>query len=262
MNASAVEALEGADLVVFIADTLPGPAERRGRQPASDRRTLNAHPMDEALLGLLPTSARILLVVNKVDKLRNKSLLLPQMAALRELRGFVDIVPACLLVPADVERVLAAVEQVLPEGNPRFDGDTLTDRPLVFFVREYIREQVLLSTAHEVPHAIAVSIDTIEETRGNLRIAATLHVEKEGQKKIMVGRGGSVLRRVGIEARRRIEQLAETRVHLSLFVRTTAGWRSAPRRLTELGYDAPTQPALGRVLLDGPIRTRATGRPP
>ena len=84
MNASAVDALEGADLVVFMADTLPRPAKRRGRQPASDRRTPNAHPIDEALLGLLPTSARVLLVINKVDRLRNKSLLLPQMAALRE----------------------------------------------------------------------------------------------------------------------------------------------------------------------------------
>jgi GTP-binding protein Era len=113
----------------------------------------------------------------------------------------------------------------------------LTDRPTAFFVKEYIREQALLSARSEVPHAVAVSIDKFVEAQRAVVIKATIHVEKVGQRTILIGKGGSKIKEIGTLARKRIEALIGRKVHLGLFVRVTPRWKDIPRQLAELGYE-------------------------
>jgi GTP-binding protein Era len=140
-----------------------------------------------------------------------------------------------------VERVLQAIESKLPEGPAGYDEETLTNAPTSFFVREYIREQVLLGAEREVPHAVAVSIDKIDQAEGRMLIQATLHVDKPGQRKILVGRGGTKIREIGTLARLRIEGLVGHKVRLELFVRVSPRWRDTARQLAELGYESAEQ---------------------
>ena len=239
MNAAAVDAARSADVVLMMTDThvvTPNdsllPAAARGADessvPDADRETLN----------LVPRGIPVVLVINKVDRLRRKEHLLPTIEAFASLRDFAAVVPGSMLRQADVERVLGEVAARLPEGPAGYDDDTLTDRPIQFFVREYIREQVMLQTGREVPHAVAVSVDEFNDDRDLAVIKATVHVEKTGQRKIIVGNEGHQIRDIGRAARERIERLLGKRVFLELFVRVTPRWKNIPRQLAELGYDS------------------------
>jgi GTP-binding protein Era len=238
MNAAALDAARSADLAILMTDThllesrdalLPAGARRDESDgiPGADREALD----------LVPPGVPTILVVNKIDKLKQKHLLLPTITAFTEARDFVAVVPTCMRRLDDVERVLREVATHLPEGPAGYDDDTLTNRPMQFFVREYVREQVMLQTGREIPHAVAVSVDEMND-RGDLTlIKATVHVEKPGQRKIVVGNGGHQIRDIGRAARERIEQLLNKRVYLELFVRVTPRWKNIPRQLNELGYD-------------------------
>jgi GTP-binding protein Era len=148
--------------------------------------------------------------------------------------------------PDDVRRLVDALVELAPEGPAGHPEDALTDRPTSFFAREYVRESVLVATRAEVPHAVAVAVDEFIEAPSLVRIAATLHVEKPGQRKILVGAGGATIKKIGIQARKRIEELVGRKVHLELFVRVTPRWRDTPRMLAELGHEpvAKERPAL------------------
>jgi GTP-binding protein Era len=272
MNAAALDALRSAELVVFMTDVAaPGARPRHAAAPGTagasspDATQAERSPHqteDSALIALLPKRVPALLVMNKVDRLRDKSKLLGYIDRYSQLHPFEAIVPASMRRPEDVERVLCVIEQALPEGAPAYDTETLTNRPVAFFIQEYIREQVLRQTTLEVPHAVAVSVDRVEHGPTLTRIAATLHVEKPGQRKILVGHAGAVIREIGTAARHRIEELIGRRAHLELFVRVTPRWRNTPRQLAELGYAPPDDPRLARVLADAPARrapTRASG---
>jgi len=236
MNAAALEAARAADVVVLMTDvtTLLGP--RHGRKRPTDP----IDPLDRKLVESLPPAAATpsVLVVNKVDLLRDKSRLLPLMEAFGRLHEFCAAVPTSVTRRDGTMLVLDEIASRLPEGPPAYDADTLTDRPVTFFIREYIREQVLLVATREVPHAVAVSVDSVQESPRLLVVQATLHVEKTGQRKILVGRAGSQIKRIGSAARLRIQELVGKKVHLELFVRVTPRWRNAARLLAELGYDA------------------------
>jgi GTP-binding protein Era len=229
MNHAAFETARTTDVVVFITDT-SALARRVGKT-----REVGPDPEDVRLIGELPPKVPALLVVNKVDLLRDKGRLLPALQAFEKLRDFQALIPISALERDGVERVLAEIVALLPEGEAGYPLDTLTDRPTSYFVREYVREQVLAATQGEVPHAVAVSIDSFEE--GKLpRIFATIHVEKEGQRRIMVGDAGSKIRDIGSAARARIESLLGCQIYLELFVRVSERWKDAPRQLAELGY--------------------------
>jgi GTP-binding protein Era len=161
---------------------------------------------------------------------------LPLLEELGKLRDFVAIVPISALRKDGVSRVLDEIENVLPEGPPRFDKDALTDLPTRFFVGEFVREPILLSTREEIPYAVAVEVGRFEEQKGTVHIDATIHVEREGQKRIVIGHGGEKLKAIGSAARRRIEALIDKKVYLSLWVRVTADWTESEKRLAELGY--------------------------
>jgi GTP-binding protein Era len=194
---------------------------------------------DRALIDEVPRGTPLLVVINKIDLLKDKARLLPMMAAIRELREATTCIPVSALTDDGIARVVDEIEALLPEGPAGYDASTLTDRSTTFFVKEYIREQALLAARSEVPHAVAVSVEKFVETRSVVVIKATIHVEKAGQRTILVGRGGSKIKEIGTLARKRIESLLDRKVHLELFVRVTPRWKDVPRQLAELGYDAP-----------------------
>jgi GTP-binding protein Era len=153
---------------------------------------------------------------------------------------FSSIVPISVKQQDGVDRVLREVSLLLPEAEAQYEADTLTDRPTRFFLAEFIREQVLNLTGREVPHAVAVAIEQVDESTDNLKASATIHVQKQGQRAIVVGRGGTMIREIGMRARQRLALLIGKEVHLNLFVRVTPRWKDVPRQLSELGYDGPT----------------------
>jgi GTP-binding protein Era len=258
MNRAARVAARDADVVVFVVDVPKlerAPAKRQapaGAKPtageaASSRartrmgdargaRPITPHPGDRKLLEQLGDGQPSLLVVNKIDRVKDKAQLLGLLEALSQLREFAAIVPISALRQDGVTRVLDEVARLLPEGPHRYGPDELTDKPSRYFASEYVREQVLLLTRQEVPHATAVTIDRWEIKRSLAVVSATVHVERPGHKKILVGSGGSMLRRIGTQARERLEVLVGHPVHLELFVRVTPHWRDTPSLLSEMGY--------------------------
>jgi len=230
MNRAAWTAAHGADVVVFVTDL---PPRKKG-----DDRAIHVHRADRPILRDLDPDVPKLLVVNKVDVLVNKSLLLPFLEEIGAACKFQSLVPISARKNDGVTKVLDEVAPLCPLGPPRFEPDTLTDRPTRFFAAEYVREQILHATREEIPHACAVTIDLFDETSaGAARISATIHVERAGQKKIMIGAGGEVLKRVGTGARLRIAELMGRPVHIELYVRVTEGWRTSPAKLGDLGYE-------------------------
>jgi GTP-binding protein Era len=228
MNATANEAARAADAVLFVTDT--------GRPSGRSQDAVTPDPQDLELLQRLPSKARVVAAVNKVDLVKAKEKMLPLLVGLSDARELEAVVPVSFRKQADVKRVLDLLAPLLPEGAPGYEEDTLTDRPSSYFAREYVREAVLSSARGEVPHAVAVSLDEYDEAGKTVRIQATIHVEKVGQRKILVGHGGEKLKEIGTRARKRIEALIERPVFLGLFVRVTPRWKSMPRQLAELGY--------------------------
>jgi GTP-binding protein Era len=229
MNASAREAARAADVVLFMTDVEHLLSAAAKRDPLD--------PEDTRLLAELDPSVPTVAAVNKIDRLRDRTKLIPLLQAFSNLRPFEAIVPVSLRGQKDVERLLGVLAGLVPEGAPGYDADILTNRPSSFFVREYVREAVLAGARGEVPHAVAVSLDSYDDGPELVRIEATLHVEKTGQRAILVGRGGLKLKEIGTRARERIEALVGRKVFLKLFVRVTPRWKSVPRQLAELGYD-------------------------
>jgi GTP-binding protein Era len=265
MNHEAIESLRNADAALFMTDaldlaSLTVPAEgaakkaanrapARSGKKASRKGASSGRPRtrgtstdlsDLELIAQLPADLPTVLVLNKIDRVRDKAKLLPVLQALGEKHDFAAVVPISARHGDGVERVLAEVAKLVPEQEARFASDDVTDRPVAFFAREYIREQVLTLASREVPHAVAVTIDSFEESSTGMHVSATVHVEKVGQRAILVGRGGAMIREIGKAARLRLMELTEQTVHLKLFVRVTERWRDVPRQLAELGYKEET----------------------
>jgi GTP-binding protein Era len=166
----------------------------------------------------------IFLLLNKVDQVR-KQFLLPLMERYAGLHDFAEVFPISALsgegCPALVEAWLAR----LPESPPYFPPDQFTDQPERFLAAELIREKAILATREEVPHAIAVLVDSFEEKKELVKIRATLYVEREGQKGILIGKGGETMKRIGTQARKDIESILGTHIFLELFVKVQPNWR-------------------------------------
>jgi GTP-binding protein Era len=249
MNAAADDALRAADVVLVMTDThrvrVRSSVLPRAAQPGDDLGELPAADLE--VIERVPSDMPAVLVINKVDRCADKRELLPTIDRFAKARDFVAILPASALAVADVQRILGVLAEALPERAATFDEDTLTDRPALFFVREYVREQVLRQTGREVPHAVAVTVDSAIDRGDVLVVQATVHVEKTGQRGILIGSRGARLRDIGTAARQRIEALLGRRVFLELFVRVTPRWKHVARQLAELGYEAgataPTPPS-------------------
>ncbi len=178
----------------------------------------------------------VVLALNKVDRVR-KPEILPMIDDYRGRHEFLDIVPISALGGENVDALVSVLEQRLPEGEPLYPPETLTDLPERFFVSEIVREKILGATREEIPYSTAVVIDSFEEGEKLTRIEASILVERDSQKGILVGKGGSMLKGIGTAARRDIEAFLGVRVFLGLHVRVRTEWRENQRVLSELGIE-------------------------
>jgi GTP-binding protein Era len=194
---------------------------------------------DEPLvaMALAQSRAPVVLVVNKAD-LAGPERMLPLLAGYARLREFAAVVPVSALTGSGVERLIEVIFGLLPEGPLYYPEDQVTDLPERFIVAELIREQLLRLARDELPHGAAVQVESFREDPGRnlVVIQAVIHVERETHKRMVVGKGGAAIRRLGQAARREIEQLLDARVFLELFVRVQPGWSRSSRALREFGY--------------------------
>src|ERR1700676_1999401 len=214
------EALEGCDLVLVIMDV-----------------TRKFDPRDQFALDLLKRPrTKAFLVLNKVDLIREKSRLLPLIEQYRKLYDFSEVIPISALKRKGLDVLLEMVIAALPAGPAYFPEDQITDQPSRFMAAEIIREQVLLNTGEEIPYATTVMVDNFEEGARLARIAATIYCERPGQKGILVGKGGKMLKKIGTSARLQIERMLGTKVFLELYVKAEPGWRDSRRFVEELDW--------------------------
>ena len=204
------EALEGGELVLLITDA----AEKFG---AGERFVVDL---------VRQTETPVLLLLNKIDKL-HKDKLLPLIEQWSKLHPFREIIPISALKRDGLDRLLDKLVELLPDAQPYFPEDQITDQPLRFMAAETIREQVLLDTKEEVPYATSVLIERFEEEKRLTRIAAAIYCEREGQKGILIGKGGAMLKKIGTAARKELERLLGKKVFLELFVKVRPGWRDS-----------------------------------
>jgi GTP-binding protein Era len=180
-------------------------------------------------------SGKTILALNKIDRLP-KPRLLPLMDSFAKAFPFAALVPISALKGEGCDRLLEQLLSKLPEGEPFFPEDQITDQPERFLVSEIIREKAIDLTYHEVPHALAVVVDQFEETPRLLRVHATLHVERDAQKKILIGHKGEMLKKIGTVARNELEKLLGTKIFLAMFVKVVPGWRENLTKIRELDW--------------------------
>jgi GTP-binding protein Era len=176
-----------------------------------------------------------LLLLNKIDRVSKPSLL-PLIERCRRAGEFADIIPISAREGTGVEDALAAMIARLPEGPPMFPPDQVTDQPERFLAAEIVREKAMTATREEVPHAVAVVVESFEEGPTLVRISATVHVEREGQKGILIGAGGQTLKLIGTQARKELEALLGTKVFLELRVRVSRNWRDNPALVRQMDW--------------------------
>jgi GTP-binding protein Era len=176
-----------------------------------------------------------LLLLNKIDRV-DKPDLLPLIERCQREAEFAEIIPISALKGNGVEDALNAIIARLPDGPPLFPPDQITDQPERFLAAEIVREKAMTATREEVPHAVAVIVESFEETPKIVRISATVHVEREGQKGIIIGAGGLTLKRIGTEARRELEVLLGAKVFLELRVKVSSNWRDNPALVRQMDW--------------------------
>jgi len=186
---------------------------------------------------LKETKIPVVLVINKIDLIDREKLLL-LIDNIRHLHAFKEIIPICALKGFNVDRLLDIIWDILPEGPQYFPDDMITDRSERFLAAEIIREKITILTHKEVPYSTAIVIESFkeDETKGLIHIQATVNVEKDSQKGIIIGKRGSMLKKIGTAARLEMEKFLGTKIYLELFVRVQKDWTQNSRMLGELGY--------------------------
>jgi GTP-binding protein Era len=179
----------------------------------------------------------VILALNKIDQVE-KSTLLELIDKWSGIHTFEAVVPICAKDGTQVEALIEAMEVVLPQGPPYFPEDTLTDVPERFIVAELIREQVFRLTGEEIPYATAVTVESFKEEKDGrlIKINATIHIERDSQKGIIIGKNGSKLKQIGSRSRKQIERLLAAKVYLKLFVKIQKNWRKDTRAIRRFGY--------------------------
>lgn len=221
-------ALEGIDVLLLMVDA---------------SRTL-PHADDMLLERAKRFCGKTILALNKVDGLP-KQKLLPLIEAFHKAFEFAAIVPISALKGNGCDELLVEILRLLPEGEPYFPEDQVTDQPERFLAAEIVREKAIQAMYHEVPYALAVKVEKFEESPKLLRIEATMNVERDSQKKILIGHKGEMLKKIGTQARKELEELFDTKIYLGLFVKVVPGWRDNPHQVRELDWHAQLE-ALGQ----------------
>ena len=220
----AVQSIRDSDLVFF----LPEPVSKGQQAISKDDQLVLEH--------LSQSDATIILLINKVDLSRHEEIL-RSIAMLNEVYPFEETVPISALKGTGVDILKGFFAQYLPDGIPYFPTDQMTDTPEREIVGELVREQIMRLCFHEIPYGVAVFVDAFKEEGKLIRIFATIYTERTAHKKIIIGKNGAMMKRIGQNSRVKIERLLGIKVFLSLHVKIAKNWVNNPRRLTELGYE-------------------------
>jgi GTP-binding protein Era len=218
MNRAVTQSLQEVDVVLWVTEAA--------------RLT----PEDREVLALLPADRPVIAVVNKIDRIEDRARLLPRMAEIAALRGFAAIVPVSAQKSQQLEQLLAEIAAVLPEGEPYYEADQLTDRDERFIAAEFIREKIFRLLGDEVPYFSHVVIDKFEQEGQLRRIFAAVIVDRAGHKPILLGSNGETMKRIATEARQDMERLFGGKVYLEVWVRVKSGWADDEATLKRQGF--------------------------
>lgn len=218
LNRQATDGAQECDVVAFVIEAL--------RLTQADREAL----------ARIPASQRVVAVVNKVDLVKHQADLLPLIDRLRKLREFEAIVPVSARTGRNLPELLKVLESLLPEGPAAYPADQLTDKDERFFAGEILREKLFQLLGEELPYRCEVSLESFREEGRLRRIEATIWVEKDSQKAIVIGKGGELLKRISTAARKDMERLFDGKVYLGVWVKVRRDWTGDARLLKQLGY--------------------------
>ncbi len=219
MNRGVSQALHDVDVVLLVIEA--------GRYTDDDKR----------ILAMIPEGKKVLLVINKIDRLADKKRLLPFMADMAKTFPFAEIVPVCAANGTGGEALLDAAGRYLPESAPLFGEDDLTDRSERFLAAEFLREKLFRRLGEELPYGMTVEIERFELEGTLRRIHAAIIVDRPAHKAIVIGKGGEQLKAIASDARRDLEKLFDGKVFLEVWVKVKGGWADDERALKSLGYE-------------------------
>jgi len=220
MNRAAASSIDDVDVILFLVDGM------------------NWTDEDERVLERLKENAKapVILVINKVDKLADKEALLPQIEKLSTYFDFANVLPISARKGVNVDQLEQEIKKLIPEGDLIFPEDQLTDRSSRFLAAELVREQLFRHLGQELPYSITVEIEQFDDEKKLYRIGAVIYVERDGQKSIVIGKKGELLKSVGKDARLEMQSLFGRKVFLRLWVKVREGWGDNERMLKNLGY--------------------------
>jgi len=219
MNRVVTQALADVDVVLHVVEA--------GKWSAGDAQ----------LLPLLPKGNKTILVVNKVDALKDKNAMFAYVGKIVAQHPYGAVVPVSALRGVQLENLLGEIASRLPEGEPMFDAEALTDRPVRFLAAELIREKIFRLVGDELPYGCTVVIEQWEENDAGARISACVVVERDSHRPILLGAGGTHMKRIATEARQEIEKLLDKPVFLDVYIKVRKGWSDREGALRELGYE-------------------------
>ena len=221
LNKTAIASLSEGDVIVFMIEV--------GKWKKEDEHVLTY---------LSKEKVPIILVVNKIDRIKSKEILLPFLDKVRGQYAFSEIIPVSAFREESVAYLLEQLSQYIPLGPPQFAEDEITDRSMRFVAAEMVREQLTQMLKNELPYTLAVTIEEYNDTSERVEISAVIFVSTETQKRIVIGKQGKVLKQAGTKARQRIAGILGQRVHLNLWVKVKSGWMENPHMLDQLNFDA------------------------
>ena len=224
-------ALEGIDALVLMVDATAVSSEFTSTNTETRKFHVDNLVMDKSKR----FGGKTILVLNKIDKLPRPKLA-PMLEAFGKAQDFAAIVPISAMKGDGCDALMQEVIKLLPEGEPYFPEDQVTDQPERFLASEIVREKAIALTYHEVPHALKVEVEKWEETPKVLRIEMTLTVERASQKKILIGKKGEMLKEIGTRARKELEEILSAKIYLGLFVKVAENWRENPMAVRELDW--------------------------
>lgn len=220
MNSQSYYSIEDTNVILFMVDA----TEKIGK---GDKFILEK---------LKEVDSNVFLILNKVDRIK-KEKLFPMIEEYNKLFDFKEIIPISALKKDNIDDLIKTIKKYLDEGERYYSEDYYTDKSINFMVSEIVREKVLNLTHEEVPHAVTCVLEKYEEEKNSIHINVLIIVEREGIKRILVGHSGSMIKEIGIEARKDIEKLVGKKVYLELFVKTVNNWREKDKYLTEFGFN-------------------------
>ena len=212
-------ALLDADILLYVTDVVEAPAK-------------NQSFLDKVARETVP----VLVVINKIDLLKEQSALETLVEEWKQLLPNAEIIPVSAQYKFNLDYLLKRIQELLPPSPPFFEKDALTDKPARFFVTEIIREKILQTYDKEIPYACEVGVEQFHEEENRIHIMAVIYVERDSQKGIVIGKGGSALKKVGTLARKDIEVFFDKKVFLELYVKVEKDWRSRENKLKGFGY--------------------------